>query len=103
VGYDAVRWFERIPDRHPRWSSLPDADFRFYDALVAFDHAKHRLCLIANVLLGETGGTRAELERAHARAESRLDELEAALSRPRPRGRCRCGSIPPDREGAPCP
>ena len=86
VGYDAVRWFERIPDRHPRWSSLPDADFRFYDALVAFDHAKHRLCLIANVLLEETGGSRADLERAHARAEKRLDELEAALSRPSPSG-----------------
>ena len=58
VGYDAVRWIERIPDRHPRRNELPDAQFWFYDTLVAFDHAKHRVHLIANVRLDVSGRSR---------------------------------------------
>jgi len=85
VGYDAVRWVERVPDRHERENGLPDAEFQFYDTLVAFDHAKHRLYLIANVRVGEVGDGLAALERAYAGAQKRLDDLEQALERPVPR------------------
>ena len=85
VGYDAIRWIERIPDRHPRVNDLPDAQFWFYDTLVAFDHAKHRLCLIANVRPDAFGSSRGELEAAYADAQRRLDGLEEALERPFPR------------------
>ena len=82
VGYDAVRWIERIPDRQPRDTELPDADLRFYDTLVAFDHAKHRVFLIANAHVKPDCGD-SELERAYADAQTRLDELQDALSTPR--------------------
>ncbi len=85
VGYDGVRWIERIPDRHARENALADAQFHFYDTIVAFDHAKHRLYIIANVRVGQGGGGRAQLERAYADAERRLDEVEGALERPLPR------------------
>ncbi|MGQ9592310.1 MAG: anthranilate synthase component I [Planctomycetota bacterium] len=85
VGYDAVRWIERIPDRHPREDDLPDAQFWFYDSLVAFDHAKHRAYLIANVRIEGAGSTRAELEAAYGSAQRRLDAMEEALERPYPR------------------
>jgi anthranilate synthase component 1 len=85
VGYDAVRWIERVPDRHQRENGLLDAEFWFYDTLVAFDHAKHRLYLLANVRVGEGGEGLAFLERAYAGAQKRLDELEHALERPVPR------------------
>ena len=85
VAYDGVRWIERIPDRHAREVDLPDAQFHFYDTLVAFDHAKHRLFLIANVRI-EPGGTgRARLEASFADAQRRLHELELDLERPVPR------------------
>jgi anthranilate synthase component 1 len=86
VGYDAVRWIERIPDRHEPDVDLPDAEFRFYDTIVAFDHAKHRLCLVADVLLEGPRPGRSGLERAYAEAQERLDEIEEGLDRPVPRG-----------------
>lgn len=78
VGYlawDAVRLFERLPDRH----GLPGdtlASFSLYRSLVAFDHVLQRLVLIA---LAEPGRRAAFDE-----AQSTLDGLEADL-----RGGCR--------------
>ena len=85
VAYDGVRWIERIPDRHPRETGLPDAQFHFYDNLVAFDHAKHRLFLIANVRIEGGGEDRGRLDAAYASAQRRLDDLEQSLERPVPR------------------
>jgi len=72
LGYDAVRLFERIPDRHAA-SGLPLASFAFYRSLVAFDHVAQRLVLITHA----APGRRAEFEAAVAR----LDAMEADLRR----------------------
>ena len=83
IGYDAVRWIEKLPDRHARETTLPDAELRFYDGLIAFDHAKHRLTLISNAHV-DAGDGPARLEQAYATAVRRLDELAEALARPLP-------------------
>jgi anthranilate synthase component 1 len=70
LAYDAVRLFERIPDRHGRGEETL-ASFSFYRSLVAFDHVRQRLVLIADAAPGE----RQEFERAQAA----LDALEADL------------------------
>jgi anthranilate synthase component 1 len=44
--YDAARLFERLPDRHEAGAGVV-ASFAFYRALVAFDHVRQRLVLIA--------------------------------------------------------
>ena len=44
--YDAARLFERVPDRHGA-SRGTVASFAFYNSLVAFDHVRQRLVLIA--------------------------------------------------------
>jgi len=44
--YDAARLFERVPDRHGA-SRGTVASFCFYNSLVAFDHVRQRLVLIA--------------------------------------------------------
>jgi len=81
LGYDTIRYIERIPDRHARETDLPDACLHFYDTLVAFDHAKHRLFLIANAHV-EPGLDRAALAERYADAERRLDELRESISQP---------------------
>jgi anthranilate synthase component 1 len=68
--YDAIRLFEKIPDRHPA-TDLPIASFSFYRALVAFDHVQQRLILIANAEPGRKS--------AYGEALSVLDGLEADL------------------------
>ena len=67
VGYltwDAARLFERLPDHHGAAKGVV-ASFAFYDSLVAFDHVRQRLVLMA---LAEPG-SRAAFERAQARIE----------------------------------
>jgi len=62
VGYltwDAARLFERLPDHHGAARGTV-ASFSFYRSLVAFDHVRQRLVLIA--LAGP--GSRAEYDRA---------------------------------------
>ncbi len=95
--YDAVRLFEKIPARHGA-GTQPLASFSFYRALVAFDHARQRLVMIADV----EAGRRSEF----ARAQGVLDALEADLvarpAEPRPRRPSRApsgGSALGDGEG----
>jgi anthranilate synthase component 1 len=47
-GYDVVRFFERLPETAERVLDIPDAIFLLADTLVVFDHARHRLILLAN-------------------------------------------------------
>jgi len=75
LSYDAVRLFERIPDRHPP-NGLPLASFSFYRSLVAFDHARQRIVLVADA----EPGSRSAFERA----QGVLDGFEADLRGPRP-------------------
>jgi anthranilate synthase component 1 len=73
VGYltwDAVRLFERIPDRHAP-SDAPLASFSFYRSLVAFDHVGQRLVLIA---IADPGS-----RQAWERAQETLDGIEEDL------------------------
>jgi anthranilate synthase component 1 len=85
LAYDAVRLFERIPQRHGP-SAAPVASFSFYRSLVAFDHVCQRLILIADADPGRRS--------AFEDAQSVLDGLESDLRRTAP-GSARAG--PPDR------
>jgi len=70
LSYDAVRLFERIPDRHSVEGALL-ASFSIYRSIVAFDHVSQRLALIAQA----APGSRAAFEQA----EAALDRLEEDL------------------------
>jgi len=70
LNYDAVRLFERIPDRHATGDSVL-ASFSFYRSLVAFDHARQRMVLIADAEPGS--------RQAFERAQETLDRLEEDL------------------------
>ncbi|HEX2612845.1 MAG TPA: hypothetical protein VHO02_04565, partial [Fibrobacteria bacterium] len=81
--YDAVRLLEdSVPEAGRDDYGLPDLDFGLYEAFVVFDHLKHRLSIVANVMPDEFGG----LEPAYARAVSLLDALEAELRAPLAQG-----------------
>lgn len=45
--YDAVRIKEKIPERHPDVSQLPDLFFQFYHTYLTFDHAEGRATIVA--------------------------------------------------------
>jgi anthranilate synthase component 1 len=76
--YDSIRLLEKIPEQGRDDYGVNDLDFGLYEAFVVFDHLKHRLRLVANVMPDEHGS----LEAAYARALSLLDGLENDLKGP---------------------
>jgi anthranilate synthase component 1 len=74
--YDMVRQFERLPATAELDVNVPDCIFTFYDRLLAFDHLKHQLHIIA------AADVRAESPRkAYDRALADIDALERKLVR----------------------
>jgi len=74
--YDMVRQFERLPETAESDVNLPDCVFAFYDRLLAFDHLKHQLHIIA------AADVRAESPRkAYDRALADIEALERKLIR----------------------
>jgi anthranilate synthase component 1 len=76
VAYDAIRLVERIPDRHGGAEAL--GEFHFFSTVLAFDHLRHRIQIIANVFVDQERGTP---ERAYRDAQRRLDDVERLLAR----------------------
>jgi len=80
LGYDAVRLVEDLPDAPPDELGVPDAVWCFYDTVVAFDHVRHQLVLLANVFVDADTDLRA----AYDQAQTRLSALEGDLKQPTP-------------------
>lgn len=78
IGYDIVRYFERLPDTATRDLDIPDTAFLLPDTLVIFDHAKHQLIVMANA--HNTGNPDA----AYTDAIRRIDQIVVALGNPMP-------------------
>ena len=78
LGYDLVRFFEELPDDTEDDLGLPDLLFVFTDTLCVFDHAKHRIKLVSNALVGE------DPDRAYDQAVSKIEALAAQLAAPIP-------------------
>ncbi|MGH7198463.1 MAG: anthranilate synthase component I [Candidatus Omnitrophota bacterium] len=53
LGYDTVRFVEKIPDRNKDVYGLPDALFVFTDTLFIFDHVEKKIKVISNVCLDD--------------------------------------------------
>ncbi len=83
LGYDAVRYIERLPDAPPDPRGLPDALFCFTDLVVAIDNLFGRAHVIA--LVDPAGAdTDAELLHRYDAAGARIDALLARLADARP-------------------
>ncbi len=75
LGYDAVRYLERLPDANPESIGLPDAWFGIFDAVIAFDHVRHRLLLVTHAANGDEASAHARLRALEERALTRSGEM----------------------------
>lgn len=73
LGYESVRFFEPTLSEKMKRSSIPDGIYLLADTIVAFDHARRTIFLIANVLDGDTQA-----------AEDKLDSIAARIHQPLP-------------------
>jgi anthranilate synthase component 1 len=78
LGYDAVRWFERIPARIEDDLGLPVAVFLFGDVVSVFDNLTHTLKVVTHTRAGR------DPDGAYRDAVRRLEEEVARLRRALP-------------------
>lgn len=84
LGYESVRYFEptlkprllRAPEKHRDYSersrSVPDGIYLLADTVVAFDHARRSIFLIANVLDGDEEAANRKLDQISERIAKAL-------------------------------
>ncbi len=75
VAYDAVRQLEKIGDHAADDLSLPDCGLMFFDRLLAFDHLRHQIHIIATADV-----SRESPRRAYDRALADIAILEKKLA-----------------------
>jgi anthranilate synthase component I len=85
--YDAVRLIERLPSTAKDELRIPDACLLFFDEVLAFDHVRKEIWLVAtaDVSSGDAGA-------AYDRAIARLNRLEKRLTQPLPKLGTRTGA-----------
>lgn len=78
IAYDAVRWLERVPNSNIDTIGLPLMRLALYSQIVAFDHLRQEILLIANILHDADGPG---LRRKYDQAVAQLDTLAERLAR----------------------
>jgi anthranilate synthase component 1 len=79
-GYDLVRSAEpTVGEPNPDATGIPDLALMITDVLVAFDHLRHEVTVLANVLVEGD-----DLERAYGEAASAIAEVKERLAGPVP-------------------
>jgi anthranilate synthase component 1 len=79
--YDLVRTVEPLGEPNPDPIGVPDLALMMTDALVAFDHLKHTVTVVANVYAGADD----DVDAAYARAADTIAEVRRRLDGPLPR------------------
>ncbi len=82
--YDMVRLVEDIPASGRDDLSLDDCVMMFYLGLVAFDHVRHRICIIRNVFTDGPGGLRSKYDAAVEDIRRTRQALEGPLPKQEP-------------------
>ncbi|MDP2911367.1 MAG: anthranilate synthase component I [Candidatus Omnitrophota bacterium] len=75
MGYDMVRFFEKLPDKNPDTLSIPDSVFMMADSLVIFDHSTHKVKIVVNAYLKGTPG-------AYEKTVKKIEEIVKKLNAP---------------------
>jgi anthranilate synthase component I len=89
-GYDLVRWFEpTVGEPNPDDVGLPDLALMVSDVLLAFDHLKHEVTVLANVF--SEGG---DVDASYHEAVSAIADVRERLAAPVPRGAAGAGEAP---------
>lgn len=78
IGYDTVRFFERVPDLKKPSLRLPDIFFMVADTILIFDGLRQNIKIVSNVSLDG----RNDIE-AYSEAVEKIDSVVERLKRPR--------------------
>jgi anthranilate synthase component 1 len=75
LGYESVRYFERLPVAPTDSMNFPDGFFMFVDTMLVFDHLERTIKVVSHVHLDE----HTPLEQSYAEAVARIDRMVSLL------------------------
>ncbi len=81
IGYDMVRFFEKIPDTNPDDLKLFDSTFVLTDTILIFDHVNHKIKIVNNVILPERLSHRRKAN-IYKRAVRKIEAIEKGFNKP---------------------
>lgn len=81
IGYDVVRFFERLPRKTKDDLKIPDMIFVLAKDLVIFDHRNHNFKIVSCVELGKGDSDQAKLAK-YSQALKKINETEKELNKP---------------------
>jgi anthranilate synthase component 1 len=82
-GYDLLQYYEKLPAHRVDDLQMDDVKFMFCDRVIAFDHVKQQLKVIANVHIAPQATDR-DIERAYRETCAKIDATVERLKRPLP-------------------
>ncbi len=85
LAYDAIRYYEKLPDKNPNDTEQEDAYFILCDELVIFDHIRRDIRLVHNVRLDEYASVDAAYDAGVAAVEALERRIHAPLVEPEPK------------------
>ncbi|MFH1578282.1 MAG: anthranilate synthase component I [Candidatus Omnitrophota bacterium] len=85
LGYDVVRFFEKIPDKNSDHLGVWDSVWILSDTLLVFDHLRHTIKIIANTFISDS----CNLGKSYARAKKKIEQLHVRLNTPLKAGKIR--------------
>jgi anthranilate synthase component 1 len=84
LGYDMVRFFERIPDKNPDDLKLADAILMLTDNLLIFDHINHTIKIVNNLILPDSSQrlSLARRRKIYTQAIRKIESIHRCLKSP---------------------
>ncbi|MDK2824343.1 MAG: anthranilate synthase component [Clostridia bacterium] len=76
LGYDMIRYWEKLPKDPCKDTGYPDCFFMFPETLIIFDHVKQTIMIVVNVSVGE------DPERNYLQAVNTIKEIIMKLKKP---------------------
>jgi anthranilate synthase component 1 len=81
MGYDVVRFFERLPNQPKNDLNLPDMLFVLAKNLIIFDHINHKMKVVSSVEI-DPKASKAKKEAAYRAASAQIDKTVAEITKP---------------------
>jgi len=84
MGYDTVRFFEKIPDNNPDDLKLPDVIFILTDTILIFDHVNNTIKIVTNIILpkGKRRLSKIAKKRIYRAAIKKIDSIQRGFNKP---------------------
>ncbi|MFA5004549.1 MAG: anthranilate synthase component I [Candidatus Omnitrophota bacterium] len=78
IGYDTVRFFEKLPDKNKDDLKLSDSLFILTDTILVFDHFRHTIKIVSNVILPQNlrAGSLAVKKKLYRQALRKIDLIQ---------------------------